>query len=145
MADSKNERNGWILETCVQLSQFWWCWVSPIFLPLLSNVEWWKGGDMPDKGGTAKLKDKNITYDVSLLPVASPTSLSFLPEDQSVAIPFSRLIQSSGAGQHTRRVINYVLRRKRLSKSERAKEPRSVTYLLKHWKKLKIRIMCCTE
>ncbi len=28
------------------------------FLPLLSNVEWWKGGDMPDKVGTAKLKEK---------------------------------------------------------------------------------------
>ncbi len=82
---------------------------------------------------------RNITYDVSLLPVASPTSLQLPSEDQSVAIPFSRLSNLQEQDNILVRVINYVLRRKRLSKSERAKEPRSVTYLLKHWKKLKIR------
>ncbi|KAL1277158.1 hypothetical protein QQF64_023831 [Cirrhinus molitorella] len=72
------------------------------------------------------------------LPTASPTSLHLPSEDPSVAIPFSRLSSLQEQDNILGRVIDYVLRRKRSSKSERAKEPRSVTYTLKHWKKLKI-------
>ncbi len=60
-------------------------------------------------------------------------------EDPSVAIPFSRIANLQEQDNIVGRVINYVLRYKRPSKSEKAKESSSVTNLLKHWKKLKIR------
>ncbi len=76
---------------------------------------------------------------VSPLPVSSPTSLQLPDEDPSVAIPFSRIANLQEQDNIVGRVINYVLRYKRPSKSEKAKESSSVTNLLKHWKKLKIR------
>ncbi len=75
---------------------------------------------------------------VSPLPVSSPTSLQLPDEDPSVAIPFSRIANLQEQDNIVGRVINYVLRNKRPSKSEKAKESSSVTKLLKHWKKLKI-------
>lgn len=76
---------------------------------------------------------------VSPSPVTSPTSLQLPDEDPSVAIPFSRLANLQEQDNIVSIVINYVLRHKRPSKSEKAKLPSSVTSLLKHWKKLKIR------
>ncbi|KAG1930484.1 retrotransposable element [Pimephales promelas] len=76
---------------------------------------------------------------VSPLPVTSPTSLQLPDEDASVAIPFSRLSNLQELDNVVGRVLHYVGRRKRPSKSEKVKEPSSVTALLKQWKKLKVR------
>ncbi|KAG1930478.1 retrotransposable element [Pimephales promelas] len=75
---------------------------------------------------------------VSPLPVTSPTSLQLPDEDASVAIPFSRLSNLQELDNVVGRVLHYVGRRKRPSKSEKVKEPSSVTALLKQWKKLKV-------
>ncbi len=69
---------------------------------------------------------------VSPLPVSSTTSLQLPDEDPSVAIPFSRIANLQEQDNIVGRVINYVLRYKRPSKSEKAKESSSVTNLLKH-------------
>lgn len=74
---------------------------------------------------------------ICLLPIANPTSLQFSSEDPSVTIPLSRL-SSLQEQDGILGGVNYVLRNRHPSKRERAMEPRSVTFLLKHWKKLKI-------
>lgn len=76
---------------------------------------------------------------VGLLPAANPTLPQFSSEDPSVTIPLSRLSNLQEQDSILGRVINYVQRSRRPSKRERTMEPRSVTFLLKHWKKLKIR------
>lgn len=70
------------------------------FLSLLSNVERWKGGDMPDKVGTARLKEK-ITLD----PHHEHLAWAQLPESTAVSVGSTVIVEPTRCKCRPRNVI----------------------------------------
>ncbi len=99
----------WLIQKMKETDGYWRLVSSPVnsedvechqFLSLLSNVERWKGGDMPDKVGTAKLKEKII-----LEPHHEHLAWAQLPKSTAVSVGCTVIVEPTLCKCRPRNVI----------------------------------------
>lgn len=99
----------WLIQKMKETDGYWRLVSNPVssddvechqFLSLLSNVERWKGGDMPDKVGTAKLREK-----ITLEPHHEHLAWAQLPESTAVSVGSTVIVEPTLCKCRPRNVI----------------------------------------